>query len=114
MVEGLTGVWVGGRKIAAIGVRISRGITSHGFALNVSTDLSWFQHIVPCGIQDGKVTSLAWELGHPVPLKEVAIAVAERFGAEMGFSMNPVTAEEMLGLSQRDAVREVAGLPRQG
>ena len=87
--EGLTGVWAQGRKIAAIGVRISRGVTSHGFALNVNTDLTWFQHIIPCGIHDGQITSMEWLLGHSVSLPEVAEVVAERFGQEMGFAMIP-------------------------
>ena len=87
--EGLTGVWAQDRKIAAIGVRISRGVTSHGFALNVNTDLTWFQHIIPCGIHDGRVTSMEWLLGHSVSLSEVAEVVAQRFGQEMGFAMIP-------------------------
>ena len=81
---GLTGVWVGGDKIAAIGVRISRWITSHGFALNVSTDLSPFELIVPCGIRDRGVTSLQRVLGRTVSMAEVEEAVIDAFARVFG------------------------------
>ncbi len=79
-IKGLTGVWVGNEKIAAIGVRIARWVTSHGFALNVNTDLSYFQMIVPCGITDKGVTSLSRLLGRQIEVREVARAAAHHFG----------------------------------
>jgi lipoyl(octanoyl) transferase len=78
-VPGLTGVWVGGRKLAAIGVRIARWITSHGFALNVTTDLEYFNLIVPCGIGDRGVTSLATLLGRAVDRRDVEDRVVRHF-----------------------------------
>jgi lipoyl(octanoyl) transferase len=85
---GLTGVWTERSqsspdppaKIAAIGVHISRGVTSHGFALNVNTELSFFQLIIPCGITSKPVTSLAKELGQAVPVEQVAESAARNFG----------------------------------
>ncbi|MEJ8803739.1 lipoyl(octanoyl) transferase LipB [Pontibacter sp. H249] len=76
-IAGLTGVWldheaqVNPRKICAMGVKCSRWVTMHGFAFNINADLSYFDNIVPCGISDKKVTSLAKELGHEVPMEEV-------------------------------------------
>ncbi|MGI8865110.1 MAG: lipoyl(octanoyl) transferase LipB [Rubrobacteraceae bacterium] len=80
-----TGVWVGEKKVAAIGVKFSSGwISSHGFALNVSTDLSWFDRITPCGIQEFGVTSLEKELGYEIPMAEVEEKVVRRFVESFG------------------------------
>lgn len=87
-VPGLTGVWVGNEKLAAIGVRISRWITSHGFALNVGTDLSHFGLIVPCGITDRGVTSLEVLLGRPVAMGDVEEAAIQAMASV--FARRPV------------------------
>jgi lipoyl(octanoyl) transferase len=84
-VQGLTGVWTPGGKIAAIGVRVSSGwITSHGFALNVAPDLSYFATIVPCGIEGRAITSLAMELGRSVAMTEVESVMAGALAARLG------------------------------
>ena len=87
----LTGVWVGERKIAAIGVHLSRWVTSHGFALNVNTDLSYFQYIVPCGLTK-PVTSMA-ELGVRASVDEVAETLAGHFGRIFDCEMMMEAAE---------------------
>jgi lipoyl(octanoyl) transferase len=91
-IPGLTGVWVdtpaGEAKICAIGVRINvRAVTKHGFALNLNTDLSYFDGIIPCGIQDKSVTSLSWLCGAPVQESEVASRVIGHFGEVFGYEM---------------------------
>jgi lipoyl(octanoyl) transferase len=81
-VEGLTGVWIGSgtpkeRKICAMGVKCSRWVTMHGIALNVNTDMNYFNHIVPCGIVDKSVTSIENELGEKVDMTKVQLALKE-------------------------------------
>lgn len=97
LVDGETGVWVDGvpnakrnpdtnpvgKKIAAIGVRISGGVTMHGFALNVSTDLAYFEHIIPCGMPDLPFTSIALESGRDTSLRDCANVIAEKLAANL-------------------------------
>lgn len=102
--DGLTGVWVDGAKIAAIGVRVSRPggpagdwVTGHGLALNVAVDLSWFQRIVPCGIPDRPVTSMAALMPDPPSLPDVAVRLARQFGAIFGRRVRFVAPAQILG-----------------
>ena len=84
---GAAGVWVGNDKLVAMGVHLSRWVTSHGFALNVNTDLSYFESIVPCGLHGKGVTSLAKLLGHAVEMEQVTEHVLEHFGAVLGLEI---------------------------
>jgi lipoyl(octanoyl) transferase len=77
--EANRGVWVGDRKIASVGIRISRWVTMHGFALNANTDLSFFGLIVPCGISGCRMTSIAEEIGGPVEMTAVKAAFVDNF-----------------------------------
>jgi lipoyl(octanoyl) transferase len=99
VVEGLTGVWVGGRppegrKIGSIGVHVSRGVTTHGFAINVNNDLQPFEWIVPCGIEGCRMTSLSRELGAERELEAFMDVVTERFAAI--YEREPVAADPAL------------------
>jgi lipoyl(octanoyl) transferase len=78
-IPGLTGVWIGERKVCAIGIKVRRWVSMHGLALNCSNDLSLFESIVPCGIKDREVTSLSQELGHPIEVARVKPLLASAF-----------------------------------
>jgi lipoyl(octanoyl) transferase len=78
-IKGLSGAWIGADKVGAIGVRISRWITSHGFAFNVTTDLDFFRLIVPCGIESGGVTSLTRAMGRPVSICDAEAYIVRNF-----------------------------------
>ena len=84
--DGMTGVWVGARKIASIGVGIRRWTTWHGFALNVSTDLSYFDSIVPCGIEGCRMTSVCEETKRAVTVREFAGVMRESFARVFNFT----------------------------
>jgi len=100
-VDGRSGVWVRGqvqdRKVAAIGIRVARGVTMHGFALNCDNDLSWYDRIVPCGIKDATVTSMSAELGRQVQVTDVLDTVERQLA-------------EVLGASRTSRLTSVSGL----
>ena len=113
--EGLTGVWAGGEKVAAIGVRVSLPggasggwVTGHGLALNVSVDLDWFDRIVPCGIAGRGVTSVQRLLGRTEPLAEVASRLAEEFGRVFGLHV-VLPDEAAIGVLPRAPVGDTMG-----
>ncbi|WP_161889389.1 lipoyl(octanoyl) transferase LipB [Pontibacter russatus] len=99
-IPGLTGVWLdherqlNPRKICAMGVKCSRWVTMHGFALNINTDLDYFNNIVPCGISDKQVTSLAKELGHEVDMAEVEEKLQQHLAQQFGATIITAAHEE--------------------
>ena len=103
-VQGLTGVWTRNGKIAAMGVHISRWVTRHGFALNVNTDLSYYDLIVPCGIMGKSVTSMQMRLMRTVDMQEVADRYAVEFGSTFGRRMTWMKVCEF-----RDELRRLPG-----
>jgi len=104
-VEGKTGIWVryesAEEKLAAIGVHISRWVTSHGFAYNVATDLRYFDLIVPCGITDRKATSLERLLGRSVKQDEIAPRIANHLGEVFGLELKETSRTELLDKLQQ-------------
>jgi lipoyl(octanoyl) transferase len=101
------GVWVGDAKIAAIGVRISRGVTTHGFALNVNTDMTYFQHIIPCGLVGAGVTSMQELTGSTVDMRRVEQETAAAFAEHLDLTMLEVTR----GAGVRPTLEVVTGAP---
>lgn len=104
--EGMTGVWVKGEKIAAIGVKVSRWVTMHGFALNVNTDLERYGRIIPCGIFHKGVTSMARILGKDVDLKEVHRSLANAFAAVFGRPVVSVPKTNLLQIIEERSLEK--------
>ncbi|CAN5170056.1 lipoyl(octanoyl) transferase LipB [soil metagenome] len=95
-IEGLTGVWVGDQKICAMGIRCSRWVTMHGFAMNVNTDLSYFNNIVPCGISDKNVTSLSRLLNEKINIKSVKERIISNFAEQFGVNIKEMNSSSDL------------------
>ncbi len=102
---GLTGVWTAGRKIASIGVHAREWVTWHGFALNVSVDLSYFDLMVPCGISGVVMTSMERETGARIPLGEVATAAAAALGDVFSLQVSERSEQEMKADMKADKAR---------
>ncbi len=98
--EGIIGVWVGHDKIAALGVRIKGGVSFHGLALNVAPDMRHWTMIVPCGITDGGVTSLALLLPQPPPMEDVRARLARQFAALFDVDLAPTTPAELRAMAE--------------
>ena len=115
--DGLTGVWVGDEKIAAIGVRVGHGRTRHGFALNVDPDLAMFDHIVPCGIRDRGVTSLARQLDPARPggapaMRHVVDVVVARFAGYFGYDVDDPGSVERQDVAWRHRDTDLSAFTR--
>jgi lipoyl(octanoyl) transferase len=93
--DGLTGVWAGERKIGSIGVHVNRGVTTHGFAVNVNNDLQPFEWIVPCGIEGCRMTSVCRELGSEQDMDRFMDVVSERFGEVYDREPRPISAADL-------------------
>jgi len=94
-IEGYTGVWVGNEKIAAIGIKISRWVTMHGFAFNINNDLSYFDRIIPCGIFHKGITSLEQLLNHKVDMKEMQDKLTTYFGSVFDVQIETKSFDEL-------------------
>ena len=92
---GLTGVWAGGKKVAAIGIKLNRSVVSHGFALNLTTELEYFGGIIPCGHADKQATSVQALNGRVVDTKAAATAYARHFASVFGVELDWVAAERL-------------------
>ncbi len=101
------GVWIGNSKIAAIGFHLSRGISTHGFAVNLDPDLSHFDRIIPCGLRDKKVTSVKEQLGRSPSLLESAKKVAHNLADELGWELEPMLEPGLVLGRSKDNVAEV-------
>ncbi|HEX2178691.1 MAG TPA: lipoyl(octanoyl) transferase LipB [Actinomycetota bacterium] len=110
---GLTGVWVGRRKLAAIGVNVSRGVSKHGVALNVSTDLGYFEAMVPCGIPGAGVTSMERLLEREVALDEVAESFSRHLGRLLGRRVAPAKLDDV-GLEPAPGTRPAGDMVAAG
>jgi len=99
-VEGHPGVWVGGRKVASIGVAVANWVTFHGFALNVNTDLSYFALIKPCGLDPDKISSMKRLLGREVPFDDVKREVVAKFTEIFGYGLQQFPTGEKLSPPQ--------------